>query len=144
VAAEEDHPQAIIGKGIVVVCLDLLTGLRDQAVHFGHHGGESLGKGAVAPEDVERLPSGHLEEPRRGAAGNAVVRPTAEGGDEGVLRDVLGEREVRGAEDPGQHGSKPTGLLAKETVHERRHLGWLEWATSARRHPCPSISYGGR
>ena len=82
-------------------------------ITFGGHGPSDLGelRSVVVPAavGVDAPVAGDCEQPRVGAFGNALCGPSLQGGQDGVLDEILGRGEV--ARDANQGGRKPPGVF---------------------------------
>ena len=108
VAGEEDQPQHVVvdvvDERIEIGHVHLLTfqGLAELR--------RTTAQGVGAPERVDGTPLGGLHQPGRGVVGDAVARPLLEGRDQGVLGEILGQRQVAG--QPRQRADEPGRLVA--------------------------------
>ena len=117
--AEQNHPELIVGEDVAVgvtAAFAIGGGLqlpRDRALAFG--------KRAFAPHHVERFSPRDLQQPCRWIVGDSRPRPVVERGQERVLRYILGDVEVSGAEETGEQRYKTARFRAKDSVDS-----WLD------------------
>ena len=114
-AAGEQHRQLVVlQRGVVV--LELGAHRHVRRVGGGH---------PVVAQAVERLAPRRRRQPRAGALGSAAAVPVDRRGDERVLHDVLGQREVavEPARDGGQHGGALVAVRPLERAGRGAHAG---------------------
>src|SRR5688572_4373627 len=119
VATREHHPQLVVADGL---------GL-EQAVEGGTDGplaleqladlGGERARGALAAQDVERAILGGGHQPRRGVVGHSAELPDLERAAEGVLHDVLRQREVVHSEHAGERGDHAPRFTPEQVFVER-------------------------
>jgi hypothetical protein len=76
-----------------------------------------LRKARPAPDAIDGLVPGRLDDPRAGDVGDAGGRPLLDGGGERVLGGLLGEVEL--ADEPDQGGDDPAPIRAIDGVDRR-------------------------
>ena len=74
-------------------------------------------EGLRAPQAVDRLVLGGAHEPGARVVRHARLRPLLQGGDERILREVLGKADV--ADDAREAGDQPGGLDPPDRVDGR-------------------------
>ncbi len=94
---------------------------------FGRGGGGRKGAGdfvglggerGFAAQPIESPIFGHLDQPRGGVGGDALVGPLLERFDERFLSHIFGQGEMARAEDTGQCGNHPAEFAAEERFHD--------------------------
>ena len=117
-AGEEDQPEHVV--------LDVV----DEGVEIGHgrllplpvlfQGVAELrrttSQGVGAPEVVDGASLGGLHEPGRRVVGDTLGRPLLQGGDQGVLGEVLGQAEI--ARHPGERTDEPGRLVTPHLLDD--------------------------
>ena len=73
-------------------------------------------RGALAANDVERAIARGGHEPRRGIRRRAAEFPDVERAGEGVLHDVLRQREIVRPEQPRERGGHASGFVAEQML----------------------------
>jgi hypothetical protein len=115
VAAGEDQPQSLVGHAGGHGDLFSRLGLgRRERGQLGDAGAEAT----LAPEPVDRSVARHGDDPRRGIAGDAVVRPARERRRERVLDRVLGDVPV--AERSDERRDRASEVLAEQALDGAR------------------------
>ena len=120
-ARREDQPQHVVAD--VVVHRGMKRGLRvgaflleiarERLVLVGH------ARTTAQQVDGPTFASGH--QPCAWVAGNALGRPLLQGGDERVVRQVLGDRQV--AREPREPGDQPRGLQSPDGLDRAPRVG---------------------
>ncbi len=106
-AAGEEEPQAVIGSHRSS-CLDARAhcgGLARQLLH-------PLAIAGMPPQSVDCLAACRGHQPGAGVIGDAVLRPVLEGGDGGILHQLLGHVPV--AEDADERRGQATALVTQD------------------------------
>ncbi len=114
VAGGEDQPEQVV-VDVVGACGVLGGGSRVGQVPADL--GELAGVGLPAPDQVDGAAAGGGHEPGAGVVGHAVPGPLLQGGDQGVLREFLGDADV--PDEPG-HAGDHAGRLQPEDGFEGR------------------------
>src|SRR4051794_24381977 len=120
-AAGEDQAQAVVGDGGLVVGGPLVVVLQAarRGVARGQLGqpADAVGQAALAAQAVDGLAPRRRGDPRARAVGHPVARPGGDGGGEGVLQRVLGQREVADLTDQRREDRR---ALLTEGPRDRR------------------------
>ena len=125
VAGGEDQPEQVVADVVVqdvVHVTHLLPGTVEPSV--GHRPtdlGELARIRAPSPDQVDGLVARGGDEPAGGVRRNPAGRPLLQGGDEGVLGDLLAEADV--AEDAAGHGDDAGGLHPPHRLRGQPRVG---------------------
>ena len=106
-AAGEDQAKPIVGNlGRIVVRLG-----KGRTQFVGRVGFEFFLEGLLAPDAVNGLVPGGLDDPGPGKLGYSGLFPLAYGRGKGFLGTLLGQVEVADQADEGGHDSSPVGAV---------------------------------
>ena len=115
-AAHQDHAQLVVAEfgtevGIEVEFLGRCGFLRPEIrVLALHH--------AFLAQQIERQIASGAKQPRRRVFRHALKRPDFERAQHGLLRDLFGQVQPRGAEQPGQMRGHPPGHLPEQMFQQ--------------------------
>ncbi len=82
-----------------------------------------VSKRRPAPEHVEGLILGYLNEPGAGVLGNAGEGPLSQGLEKRFLNDVLSQIQVRWPQDPGECRDHRPGSMPEQVIDELLYVG---------------------
>src|SRR5206468_12497768 len=114
VAAGEHHPQLLAAERVLGE--RRVDGRRQIVLQAGELGREP-GPGALLAQQIQSAVARHGPQPGSRVVRHASHLPHFEGVAERLLHHVLGQVQVRRAEDADENGRKPPRLVAKEVLH---------------------------
>jgi hypothetical protein len=116
VAAGEDERQAFVGHTGCIGHIHVIL-LSDSRGHQCGEGAQALHRtrpGLVPSEQIDGAVAGRRDHPCARICRHLVVRPSRDGGGEGILHRVFGQGRVAGR--AGKHGHRPSPLRPEDLL----------------------------
>src|SRR5262249_6868157 len=116
--AREHHPQLLVANDAGLECLVNRGAERPLTREMPGELGCERERRALTPHPIERAVLRRRHQPRRRVLRYAADFPHLERAAKGILRNVLGERQIVHAEDSRKRGDEPARLTPEEVRGE--------------------------